>query len=167
MPDGVPGGGPIDPDVDARIARQRRELRRAPFAVLGVISAGGVLGALARYGLGLAIPHRPGTVPWATLLINVTGCLLIGVLMVLVTEAWPAAHRLLRPFLGTGLLGGFTTFSTYAVDIQQLLARGAVGTALGYLAGTLVAALAAVYAGLALTRRAVRPSGRGRDRGSP
>jgi CrcB protein len=71
--------------------------------------------------------------------------------MVLVSEVWPT-RRLLLPFLGTGVLGGYTTFSTYIVDIQQLLAVGAARTALAYLAATLFAALAAVYAGIILTR---------------
>jgi CrcB protein len=142
-------------DADLRVAPARSLLRRAPWAVLGVISAGGVLGALARYGLVSAWPHRPDRFPWATFVTNVSGCLLIGVLMVLITEVW-SAHRLLRPFLGVGVLGGYTTFSTYAVDVQQLVAAGAARTGLAYLAGTLGAALAAVYAGIALTRLATR-----------
>jgi CrcB protein len=144
-----------DPDVDLRFRRQRFELRRAPWAVLGAISAGGVIGALARYGLSSGLGHRPGAFPWATFLINVTGSLLIGVLMVLITDVW-SAHRLLRPFLGTGVLGGYTTFSTYTVDAQRLMAAGHARTALAYLAATLVAALLAVYAGSALTRAATR-----------
>lgn len=74
-------------------------MRRGSWAVLAAISAGGALGAAARYGLSVAWPHRPGTFPWATFVTNVSGCLLIGVLMVLVTQVW-AAHRLLRPFSG-------------------------------------------------------------------
>src|SRR6185503_14749578 len=102
---------------------------RVPWAVLGVVALGGAAGAVGRYGLAVAWPHRPGTFPWATFVTNVTGCLLIGVLMVLITEVW-SAHRLLRPFLGTGVLGGYTTFSTYTVDVQQLVAAGAPRTAL-------------------------------------
>jgi fluoride exporter len=146
---------PVDSDVDLHVPAQRRELQRAPRAVLTAVSAGGALGALARYGATLAWPHRPGTFPWATFAVNVTGCLLIGVLMVLVTEVW-VAHELVRPFLGTGVLGGYTTFSTYAVDVQRLVAAGSAGTALLYLAGTLVAALVAVSAGLGLARAAAR-----------
>src|SRR3954453_22441128 len=133
---------------------------RMPWAVLGVVAVGGAGGGVARYGLSVGMPHRPGTFPWATFVTNVTGCLLIGVLTVLVTEVW-AAHRLLRPFLGTGVLGGDTTFSTYAVDVQQLVDAGRARTGLLYLAGTLAAALAAVYAGIAVTRLATR---RGRTR---
>lgn len=121
------------------------------WPVLGVVSAGGVVGALARYGLGEAFPSRLGEFPVATFGVNVSGCLFIGVLMVLVADVWPT-RLLLRPFLGTGLLGGYTTFSTYVVDIQHLLAAGTVRIALAYLAGTLLAALAATYAGITATR---------------
>jgi fluoride exporter len=148
---------PIDPDVDLHVPAQRRELRRAPWSVLAAVSAGGTLGALARYAATVAWPHAPGGFPWATFAVNVSGCLLIGVLMVLVTEVW-TTHELVRPFLGTGVLGGYTTFSTYSVDGQQLLAAGSAGTALPYLAGTLVTALVAVAAGLGLTRAVARRS---------
>jgi fluoride exporter len=137
---------PVDPDVWVR--PQRRE-SHAP--VLGVIALGGGLGAIARYGLGLLLPTRPGQFPWGTFTINVTGCLLIGVLMVLITDVW-SAHRLVRPFLGVGFLGGFTTFSTYAVEIHGLLQPGTVVLAFAYLAGTLIGALLAVIAGVWLTR---------------
>jgi CrcB protein len=120
--------------------------------VPAAVSAGGVLGALARYALTEAFPHQPDTFPWAVFTINVAGCLLIGVLMVLVTETW-RVHRLVRPFLGVGVLGGFTTFSTYIVDYQHAVTAGAARTGLVYLAGTLVAALAAVFTGVRLTRR--------------
>jgi CrcB protein len=146
---------PADSDVDLRVPLQRAELPRAPWAVLGAISAGGALGASARYGLGVAVPAGPTGFPWATFGINVSGCLLIGVLMVCVTQLWPA-RRLVRPFLGVGVLGGFTTFSTYVVEIQHLLSAGAVVTALAYLAGTVAAALPATWLGLAATRWLVR-----------
>ena len=114
---------------------------------LVAVSAGGGLGALARYGIGLAVP--PGPFPWATFGINVTGCLLIGALIVAVTEV-RGAHPLLRPLLGTGLLGGYTTFSTYAVDVHMLAGVGQVVAAAGYLVGTLVAALTATWLGMRL-----------------
>jgi len=145
-------GMPSDSDVDLHVPRQRWELRRAPWAVLGVISAGGVLGACARHALALAWPHPPGGYPWATFVTNVSGCLLIGVLLVLVSEVW-SAHRLLRPFLGVGVLGGYTTFSTYTVEVERMVAAGAARTALLYLGGTALAALAATYLGITITRR--------------
>jgi fluoride exporter len=127
-------------------------------STVAVISAGGVLGALARYGLTAAFPPAPGHFPWATFGINVTGCLLIGALMVLVTEVW-AGRRLVRPFLGVGVLGGYTTFSTYAVDIRGLVQSGAPLVAAVYLVGTVVAAVAAVFAGVAVTRWVIRRHG--------
>lgn len=154
---------PVDAEVDLRVPRQRFEPRRAPrstLATLAVISCGGALGALARYGLSGAFPHPAGSFGWATFATNVAGCLLIGILMVAVTEVWQV-HRLVRPFLGVGVLGGFTTFSTYIVDVQQTVTAGAPRTALAYLAGTLVAALAAVYAGVHGARLLLRPRRRG------
>jgi CrcB protein len=148
----------IDPGVPvgagSPFAPGRRSRAGLPWSVLGVISVGGAVGALARYGLGRAMPSGATGFPWPTFLINVSGCLLIGVLMVLVSDVWPG-RRLLRPFLGTGLLGGYTTFSTYVVDAQHLMIAGATGTALAYLAATVFAALTAVHAGMTVTRVAV------------
>jgi CrcB protein len=115
------------------------------------VAIGGAIGAIGRYLLGLALPTESGHFPWATFIINVAGGLAIGVLIVLLTELFQA-HPLARPFLVTGILGGFTTFSTYTVDTEKLIAAHAIGTAFGYLVGTLIAALAATWAGLALTR---------------
>ncbi|MEU7869129.1 CrcB family protein [Dactylosporangium sp. NPDC049140] len=145
----------MDPDVDLHVPAQRAELRPSPWPVLGAISAGGVCGALARYGVAQAWPHARGGFPWSTLVINVTGCLLIGVLMVIVTEV-ATERRLLRPFAGVGVLGGYTTFSTYAVDIHQTASAGSPWAALGYLAATLVGAILAVWAGSALAEAVVR-----------
>ncbi|WP_431908910.1 FluC/FEX family fluoride channel [Amycolatopsis thermoflava] len=146
---------PVDSDVDLHVPAERREGRPSPWPVLTAISAGGVLGALARYGFQQVFPHGPGEFAWATFGINVSGCLLIGVLMALITERWPG-RRLVRPFLGVGVLGGFTTFSTYVVDIQQALAAGAARTALAYLFATVLAALLGVWTGATLTFRALR-----------
>lgn len=120
-----------------------------PWGTVAVVSAGGVLGALARYGLTSAFPASPGRFDWAVFAINVSGCFLIGIVVVLVTES-RRAHHLLRPFLATGILGGFTTFSTYIVGIQRSLIAGAPHTALLYAAATAVAALAAAWAGIRL-----------------
>ncbi|SCG67523.1 FluC/FEX family fluoride channel [Micromonospora inositola] len=141
----------VDPDVDLRIPADRAELTAHPAAVLGAIAAGGVLGGLARAGVQAAFPYAPTGFPWATFGINLTGCLLIGVLMAVI-GARPV-HPLVRPFLGVGVLGGFTTFSAYAVDAQRAVVAGAAGTALAYLAATLVGALLAVWAGDAMTAR--------------
>jgi CrcB protein len=94
----------------------------------------------------------------------VVGCLLIGILMVLVNEVWPE-RRLVRPFLGVGVLGGFTTFSTYIVDIQRLTDRHASGVAMLYLAGTLIAAILAAAVGTGAARAAVGWRSRAARRG--
>jgi len=140
---------PVDPDVDLRHDRPAR--RTTDTAVLTVIAAGGAIGAAGRYLVGQAWPTAPGAFPWATLLINVVGCGLIGILMVVVTEVL-TRQRLIRPFLGTGVLGGFTTFSTYALDIQQLVAGRHPATALLYLAVTIAGAMIAVWITVTATR---------------
>jgi CrcB protein len=123
-------------------------------AVLGAVTVGGCVGACLRYAAGLLWPTVPGGFPATTLVVNTAGCAAMGVLMTVITTV-PAAHPLVRPFLGTGVLGGFTTFSTYAVDAQRLLDAGRAGTALAYLAVTVVAALAAVTVGAVATRLAL------------
>ncbi|MFC9752421.1 fluoride efflux transporter CrcB [Streptomyces sp. NPDC056921] len=121
-------------------------------SVVAVVALGGAIGASARYGAALLWPTAPGGFPWTTLVVNAVGCAVIGVFMVVISEAW-TAHRLVRPFFGTGVLGGFTTFSTYAVDIQRLLDGGRLRAGLGYLGLTLFAALAAVWSAVWATRR--------------
>jgi fluoride exporter len=143
-------------------ARRAEARHRRQLDVLAVVAAGGVLGAEARYGVGRLLPQAPDAFPWATFLINAVGCLLIGVLMVTITEL-TRPHRLARPFLGVGVLGGFTTFSTYTVDVQRLLLAERPGTAASYLAGTLVVALLAVWLGATATRTAM---GAARTRGT-
>jgi CrcB protein len=110
---------------------------------LGVVALGGIIGSLARYGLTEAFPHGTGEFPWATFATNVLGCFAIGVLLARLT---PRSHPLLRPFLGTGILGGFTTFSTFAVDTEKLLPEHVV-VALVYFFGTMTAALLAALIG--------------------
>ena len=104
-----------------------------------VVSAGGVLGALGRFGMQEAVPGR-----WTTVGINVVGCLLIGLLMPLL-----AGRPLLQPFVAPGVLGGFTTFSAYAVDVSRDFSWA-------YLLVTLVGALLAVWAGVSITERLAR-----------
>jgi fluoride exporter len=130
-------------------------------ALLGVVAAGGLLGAEARFALEQAVTSPAGGWPVATWVINVAGSLLIGVLVVVVTEVL-TVHRLVRPFLGTGVLGGFTTFSTAMVEAVGLQRAGEPLLALGYLVGTALSALLAAALGVAATRRlAGRRAGRG------
>ncbi|MFF1869257.1 fluoride efflux transporter CrcB [Kitasatospora herbaricolor] len=137
-------------------AVRRPPVLRGQWPAVGVVAVGGALGASARYGAGLWWPTGGAEqFPWTTLLVNVAGCAVIGVFLVAVTEGRPV-HPLVRPFFGTGVLGGFTTFSTYAVDIHRLFDEGRPGAAVAYLGLTLLAALGAVGAAAGLTRWLIR-----------
>ncbi|MFY1697096.1 MULTISPECIES: fluoride efflux transporter FluC [unclassified Solwaraspora] len=120
-------------------------------AVLTAVAVGGAVGAAARYGIALTWPVAADGPPWPTLVTNLVGCTLIGVLMRVVT-ARPRPHRLLRPLLGAGLLGGFTTFSIQTLEVAELFATGRPWLAGGYALGTLAAALVAVLIGGAAAR---------------
>ena len=122
--------------------------------ILAVVSLGGVLGALARALIEQAWPHAVTSIGWATFTINVTGCFLIGVLVVCVERFTP--HHLVRPFLGTGFLGGYTTFSTHIVEVQGLIEHGRAVLALTYLALQLVSGVAAAAAGAWLFQERAR-----------
>ena len=143
----------IDPDVDLHDPLQRAETQPHSWDLLAAIALGGVAGSEARYGLGVLVPHGRSAFPWSTVLINAAGSLLIGVLMVLVMEVM-SPHRLVRPFLGVGVLGGFTTYSAFAADAQRLVRDHRPLLALGYVVATLALCFAAVLAGTLLTRLA-------------
>lgn len=152
--------------TDWSAGADRRRLRTRPQVpdVALAIAFGGALGAIARYGLSTAWPSAPGRFPWATFTINVSGCLLIGTLMAVLTAAG-RPHRLVRPFVGVGVLGGFTTFSTYTVEADRLFTGDHPQLALVYLFGTLAAALVAVQIGIFAARVLLRPrNGRGTRR---
>ncbi|MBK8468952.1 MAG: CrcB family protein [Actinomycetales bacterium] len=138
-------------------------LLRSRWDVLAVIGAGGALGSLARWGVGELVPWSGDTFPWATFIENVSGGFALGVLMVFVVDVWPP-HRYLRPFLGVGLLGGYTTFSTYMLESRQLLVDGQLVTAFAYLGGSLLAGLTAVWVGISSARLVALGSRRRRQR---
>ncbi len=146
---------PVEPDdIDPDLLSPVEAATDVRWKVAAAVAAGGAIGGLARLGVVTALPQPRGGFPWAVLLVNVLGCLLIGVLMALVVGVWPP-HDYLRPFLGTGILGGFTTFSTYTSDTRALLQDGHAGAAAAYLLGTLVLGLLAVLIGQLLVRRLV------------
>ena len=153
---------PVDPDVDLHVPLDRGELVRHHVSVLAAIAAGGAAGSLARQLVGELLPTPPGAFPWGTFLINVSGSLLIGILMA-VLGLLPAPNRLARPFLGVGVLGGFTTFSTYAVQSHELVRSGHPVVAMVYLGGTVLAALLAVVGGVFLVRRVATDRDRSSD----
>jgi CrcB protein len=138
---------PIDPDVAAAGPGGAGEL-----GVLASVALGGVVGAIARYEVALRWPTPAAGFPWTTLAINLLGSALLPIVVVLASEVW-TRRRLLRPALGTGVLGGFTTFSTFAVDQQRLLDHGHWPTACAYTAVTVFGCLAIAWPALVLTRR--------------
>ncbi|MDI5982298.1 fluoride efflux transporter FluC [Amycolatopsis magusensis] len=117
------------------------------FPVLGAIAAGGALGSLARFGLSAAFPHPPGGFAVSTMFVNATGCLLIGVLYASTDRVLP------RAFLGTGVLGGYTTYSTAVLDALRAVQTGNPWPAVAYTFVTLTVCLAAVVAGIRLATR--------------
>ncbi len=116
------------------------------------IAVGGALGTVARYVLEAFFPTGANQFPWTTLLINLSGSLAIGFLIPL-TDTWWYRPRLLRPFLVVGFLGGWTTYSTLAVETTLLIKHGSLGQCLVYLAATVVGGLGLVVVGHALGRR--------------
>ena len=115
---------------------------------------GGALGALARWGVATALPHSPGGWPWATLLVNLTGCLLLGALVTALTARSPEPPWA-RPLLAVGVLGGYTTYSAFAVETVGLAEAGAPWLAAGYVLVSVLGGVLAV-AGGALAVRAAR-----------
>jgi CrcB protein len=121
--------------------------------VFGYVAAalGGALGALARWGVAEAVPGEPGAWPWATLLVNLLGCLVLGFLIGRVFDR-SAGPPWLRPFLATGVLGGFTTYSAFAVETVQLAEAGRVGPAAGYVLASVAGGVLAAAVGQRLGR---------------
>jgi len=120
---------------------------------LAAIFVGGCLGALARLGLVEALPPHPGTWPWATFIANVAGAFALGYLSTRLQERLPlSAYR--RPFLGTGVCGALTTFSTLQVELLDMLDHGFGGLAAGYAAASLAAGLVALAAATNIVRAA-------------
>jgi fluoride exporter len=113
---------------------------------------GGAVGALARWGVAEALPRPDGGWPWATLLANLTGCLLMGVLLGALATRDPEPAWV-RPFLAVGVLGGYTTYSAFAVEVVDLADAGAVAGALGYVLASVVGGVLAVAAGVRAVRR--------------
>ena len=119
------------------------------------IGLGGALGTLARYLLGATLTTATGHFPATTLLINLSGSLAIGLLVPL-TDAVSARSALARPFLVVGFLGGWTTYSTLAVEAILLGKDRHLGLGVAYLAATLVGGVVLVTVGTAVGR-VVRP----------
>ena len=121
-------------------------------ADLAAVAVGGGIGSEARYLLSAAFPAGHGF-PWAIFAVNVSGCFFLGLLMVYLLEVWPP-RRFLRPFLAVGLVGGYTTFSTFAGGVMTLLTSHAGALADAYALTSILAALVAVWCGMKVGRTA-------------
>ncbi len=117
------------------------------------VAAGGAVGAVLRYGVGRAATSWFGLgFPYGTLMVNILGSLLMGVFIGLMAK-YQASHQALHLFVAIGLLGGFTTFSSFSLDVVSLAQRGEMTSALLYAAGSLVLSVLALCAGLYMVRQ--------------
>lgn len=118
------------------------------------MALGGAVGASLRYAVGRLAPVTAGSFPWSTALVNLAGSFALGVLVVVAGARWPGWHAP-RLFLGVGVLGGLTTFSTFANETRALLLAGDGGRAAVYVTVSVAGGLAAAWFGVALARRAL------------
>jgi CrcB protein len=123
---------------------------------IGLIAGGGAVGATARYGLTRLFPVEAGHFPTTTLLINLSGAFALGALLETLLRRGVAEHWL-RMLVGVGVLGAFTTFSTLADETALLVRAHDTGTAIAYVATSLVGGIAAVVLGLVATGWRARP----------
>lgn len=123
-----------------------------PARLVAAVAIGGAAGASIRAAGLAAFPPVAGGFPWATLVENVTGAFLLGALLTVLRHRWPAS-RYVRPLLGTGLLGAYTTFSSFAVELSLLLAERSWAVAGLYATATVVVGLAAAFLGVSAGRR--------------
>jgi len=142
-----------------------RPLPEVPLR-LAAIAVGGALGTLARYGTDRAIVASPTGFPWATFAVNVSGSFLLGLVVTLVVERWPPT-RFVRPFAAIGFCGGFTTFSTLAVETAQRVQHGHVALAAAYVVASLAVGLGAAVLGMAAARGRLLPVPRNRPAPDP
>ncbi|KQQ06380.1 CrcB [Rathayibacter sp. Leaf185] len=124
-----------------------------PGAIL-VVAAGGVVGTAGRYGVALLLPPL-GDLPVATIAVNLSGAFLLGLLLESLARRGPddGGWRMVRLLLGTGVLGGFTTYSTFSLDTVGLLEDGRFAESALYAAVTLVIGTAAAVLGIAVAAR--------------
>jgi fluoride exporter len=134
---------------------RRRRTRQAQLIIVIALAIGGALGAVARYAVSLAIPTQDGQFPWSTFIINVSASFVLGFVLILLVEQFPRG-RLARPVIGTGVIGGYSTFSTFVLDAVELMRAGYVGIAVIYLLASVAIGLLAVSIGMTSARLAIR-----------
>jgi CrcB protein len=119
------------------------------------IALGGAIGSLGRYFVSSQITHVIGPgFPWGILIVNVLGCFTMGVIAELAALTWNMSPEM-RSFLTTGFLGGFTTFSAFALDTAVLTERGDLAGTMFYVVASVGGSVAALFMGLALVRALV------------
>ena len=117
------------------------------------VAAGGAIGAGLRWLVVRWAGHALGLAfPYGTLIVNVLGSLAMGVIAVIMMERLPGSWGRFAPYLMTGVLGGFTTFSAFSLDALFLIERGRNLAAVAYIGGSVVLSIAGLWAGLALAR---------------
>lgn len=117
-----------------------------------LVAVGGAIGSVARYLVGLWATRLAGpNFPWGTLTVNVVGAFAIGLFVEMVARRFDASTEM-RAFIVTGILGGFTTWSSFTLDTMVLFERGEIGLSALYLLASLLVSFAAIFAGLALGR---------------
>mgnify|MGYP001021782399 CR=1 FL=1 len=118
-----------------------------------LVGVGGAIGAMARYGVSVAVGRIwPTDFPLATLLINIVGSVLMGVLVGVLARTLPPMANEIRLFTAVGVLGGFTTFSSFSLDAVTLIERGALAQAALYVGLSVVVCIVGLYLGLLLVR---------------
>lgn len=119
------------------------------------IAAGGAIGAVLRHFVGMAFLHLTGAnFPWGTLSVNVIGSFMMGVLVTYFALVWNPSQEI-RAFLTVGLLGGFTTFSTFSLDVVALWERGSSLASMGYIMASIMLSIFAIFAGMMIIRQVV------------
>ncbi len=119
---------------------------------LAFVALGGAIGASLRHLAGMLAMRMLGTAfPWGTFFVNILGSFLMGILIAILARRSGTTAEV-RLFLATGVLGGFTTFSAFSLDVAVLWERGEVTSAMGYVAGSVTLSIAALFAGLWLVR---------------
>lgn len=139
-------------------ARPRPAGTPPPSAVYAAVLVGGMLGGSTRYLVGLALPPEPGRIPVAILAVNLAGAFALALLLSGWVRRGHVTHPW-RPFLATGVLGSFTTWSTFMADTLALHREGAPGLALAYLLGATMLGIGAAAAGWWTAQRLVSPAG--------